>query len=70
VFAQIEPGPHKIMSKAENDTDLAFTAEAGKNHFVWQKMKMGMWRARATLHLVDDQRGRSGVNACDLVQSP
>lgn len=70
VFAQIEPGPHKIMSKAENDSDLAFTAEAGRNHFVFQEMKMGVWRARATLHLVDEQRGRSGVNACELIQSP
>ena len=68
LLTQVEPGQHRLLSKAENDADLAFTAEAGKNHFVWQEMKMGAFRARATLHVVDEQRGRTGVRACELVQ--
>ncbi len=70
ILTQVNPGEHVLVSKAENDANLTFVAEAGKTHFVWQEMKMGMWSARATLHMVDEQRGRVGVQACELVRSP
>jgi hypothetical protein len=67
VFTQVDPGAHKLISQAENDFELPITAEAGKNVFVWQEVKMGVFKARSNLHLVDDKRGQEGVNACELV---
>ena len=34
------------------------TAEAGKNYFVWQEVKVGFIKARNSLQVVDDQTGR------------
>lgn len=67
LFAQVDPGPHKLVSQAENDFELPFTAAAGKNVFVWQEVKMGVIKARSNLQLVDEARGQQGVNACELV---
>lgn len=66
LLASIEPGPHALFSKAENDARLEFTAEPGKNVFVWQEVKMGVLMARSKLHLVDEADARPRVNACSL----
>ena len=67
LFAQVDPGQHRLVSEGENDAALAFTAEDGKNVFVWQEVKRGLLRARSSLALVDEARGREGVAACALV---
>jgi uncharacterized protein YceK len=68
ILKTVEPGEHVVVSKTENDASLAFTTEAGKNYFVWQEVKMGLWTARSKLHLVDEATGRDGVNECKLVK--
>lgn len=70
IHTSVEPGPHKLVSKSENDFVLPFTAEPGKNVFVWQEVKMGVWSARSQLHLVDEAQGRQRVAACELVATP
>lgn len=68
VLAAIDPGPHRVVSKApEADAVLDFTAEADKNVFVWQEVKMGVFSARTALHLVDEKSGRERVATCELV---
>ena len=67
-FRQVTPGKHVLVSKTENDVSLAIDAEAGKNYFVWQEVKMGIWSARSSLHLVDEKTGEDGVNKCKLIQ--
>jgi Protein of unknown function (DUF2846) len=65
---QVSPGKHTITSKTEKDATLDVDAQAGKNYYVWQEVKMGAFAARSALHLVDDQTGEDGVKQCKLIQ--
>lgn len=68
VFRQVTPGKHTIVSKTENDVTLDIDAQPGKNYYVWQEVKMGMFAARSALHLVDETTGEAGVKQCKLIQ--
>ena len=68
LFAEIEPGNHRLISKTENDSILDFTALAGRIYYVWQEVKMGLFAARSNLQLVDEQTGQAGVRESSLVQ--
>jgi hypothetical protein len=63
----VTPGVHTIISKSEKDSELLITVEEGKNYFVWQEVKMGLWAARSRLHLVDEATGKAGVSECKLI---
>lgn len=67
---EVKPGQHTLISKAENDDVLNINAEAGKNYFVWQEVKMGILYARNLMHLSDEQTGKAGVLECKLIESP
>jgi hypothetical protein len=69
LLATLEPGPHSLLSKTENDARLDFLAQPGKNVFVWQEVKMGLLAARSALHLLDEASARERVNACSLAVS-
>lgn len=61
---EVDPGRHSLLSKAENDSVLDLNTEAGRNYFVWQEVKMGMWQPRSLLQQVDEATGRAGVEEC------
>jgi len=61
LYADVEPGSHRLTSKTENDSILDFTAVAGKLYYVWQEVKMGLFAARSQLQLVDEKTGQEGV---------
>ena len=61
------PGRYNIESYAENVSRLSLLAEAEKNYFVWQEVKMGLWMGRSQLHQVDEETGRSGVMESKLI---
>ena len=63
------PGKYKVESHAEDVSSLFLSVEAGKNYFVWQEVKMGMWMARSLLQQVDDNTGRAGVTESKLIAS-
>jgi PBP1b-binding outer membrane lipoprotein LpoB len=65
---EVEPGSHTIVSKAEKDATVKVSASAGRNYFVWQEVKMGMWQAGSMLHLVDEATGKAAVAECKLIQ--
>ena len=65
----LRPGNYRIDSHAENISSLSLAAEAGRNYFVWQEVKMGAFRARAELLAVDEAQGRAGVMQSRLLQS-
>lgn len=67
-WVTIPPGKHTLVGKAENDAVLEFTAEPGRNVFVWQEVKMGFWSARNRLELVDENVGRPAVAECSLAE--
>lgn len=68
IFQALEPGKHTVLSKTESDSALDVNAEAGKNYFIWQEVKMGAFAARSALHQVDEAKGKSGVKECKLVK--
>lgn len=65
----VNPGRYKIKAHAENVAELSVDAISGRNYFIWQEMKMGMWSARANLTQVDDSTGRAGVSESKLIAS-
>lgn len=64
----VKPGKHTLVSHAESESDLVVDAQPGKNHFVWQEVKMGALYARSRLQLVDEQTGKAGVGECRLIE--
>jgi len=67
--APIAPGVHEVASKTENDERMTFTSEPGKNVYVWQEVKMGVWSARSKLSLVDEPSAMERIKACALHES-
>lgn len=65
---EVPPGTHTILSKTENDSTVTINAAAGRNYFVWQEVKMGMFAARSALQQVDEAKGKAGVAECKLVE--
>lgn len=63
----VEPGPHTIISQTENDERLTLETEPGKDYYVWQEVKMGMWTAGSKLHKVSEKVGRAAVKECKLI---
>ncbi|MGF6415779.1 DUF2846 domain-containing protein [Paraburkholderia sp. MM5482-R1] len=70
LYTEVEPGPHELVSKAENDSKLDVDAVAGKVYYVWQEVKMGVLYARSKLQLVDDKTGQDGVKESKLAVLP
>lgn len=58
---EVEPGEHEIKSLAEDVSTLQLTTVADQAYYVWQEVKMGMWKARSLLQQVDEATGRAGV---------
>jgi len=69
LLLQVTPGSHTIVSKTENDATVTVNAQAGRNYFVWQEVKMGMMQARSLLHIMDESTGKAGVAECKLAQT-
>ncbi|MBX9905747.1 MAG: DUF2846 domain-containing protein [Burkholderiales bacterium] len=70
LYAELEPGKHRLISKTENDSVLDFEAIAGKIYYVWQEVKMGLWQARSQLQMMDDKTGQAGVLESQLAVTP
>ena len=69
LLLEVRPGTHMLVSKAENDSTLSLITAAGKNYFVWQEVKMGLFAARSALQLVDEAAGKAGVEECQLIET-
>ena len=63
----VDPGEYKIESHSENVSILSVPVQSRKNYFVWQEVKMGVWKARSSLQQVNEATGRAGVNESKLI---
>ena len=70
LLVPVAEGRHQVVSKAENDATVEFTAQNGKSYFVWQEVKFGVFSARSALHLISEQQGKAAVATCSLVEPP
>ena len=69
LYTEVDPGPHQLVSKSENDSTLNVDTVAGKNYYIWQEVKMGILSARSKLQVVDDKTGQDGVTESKLTVS-
>lgn len=67
ILAIVKPGTQNIVSHAENDSTLSLDVEPGKNYFVWQEVKMGVFMARTKLHSIGETEGKAKVLKCERV---
>lgn len=68
-YWDVEPGQHTLASLTENTPTLEVITQADNVYYVWQEVKMGAFAARSDLHLVDEIKGKKGVQACKLAQA-
>lgn len=68
VLQQVEPGKHIVQSITENEPSVEVNAEAGKNYYVWQEVKMGAFQPGSALHIVTEAEGQKAVKECKLVK--
>ena len=70
LVAVVDPGPHAIRSKGENEEILNLTTAAGRVYYVWQEIRMGLFMARSSLQTVDEKTGQAGVLESLLIAPP
>ena len=61
---EVPPGTYEIASHTENTARITVNAQEGRNHYVWQEVKMGLWQPRSQLHQVSEEEGRKAVLEC------
>lgn len=68
-YVRVKAGNHTLSTESEfGENDLKLTAEGGKNYFINQSIKLGLFVGGASLELVDEKTGRNGVLECSLAQ--
>lgn len=61
-YQVISPGPHVLATESEfSDNTINLNAEAGKNHYVRQSIKYGVFVGGAKLGEVPEAEGQKGV---------
>lgn len=66
-YKLISPGNYKLSTESEfSDNSINFEAEGGKNYFVEQYIKMGVFVGGADLRIVPEEEGMAAVLKCNL----
>lgn len=69
-FKEIAPGSHTLSTESEfGDNTVTFQAEAGKNHYARQYMKMGVFVGGSGIEMVGEEEGKAAVLQCERAQS-
>lgn len=64
-YKVIPPGEHIISTESEfSDNTLSFVADADRNYFIRQYIKMGVFVGGAGLEMVDEEKGMTAVREC------
>ncbi len=68
-YRQINPGTHTLATESEfSDNALTVNAEAGKNLYVRQYIKLGVFVGGAGLEQVSESEGKQGVTETELAR--
>ena len=68
-YREIAPGAHTLSTESEfGDNTLDIQAFGGKNIFVRQYIKMGVFIGGSALELVSDEEGKKSVLECDRAE--
>ena len=67
MYVEVQPGKHSVSTQSEfGDNALELVAEGGKQYFLHNYIKLGVFVGGANLELVDDETGKQGVRECSL----
>jgi len=68
-YEQVKKGEHKLSTESEfSPNDLIVKTESGKNYFVKQYIKPGVFVGGAGLELVDESKGKSEIMELDMAK--
>jgi Protein of unknown function (DUF2846) len=68
-YREVSPGNHTLSTQSEfGNNDLIITTDPGKNYYVHQYIKMGVFVGGANLELVPEEDGKKGVLECKLAK--
>ena len=68
-YKQVRPGDHNLSTESEfSENDLILQIESGKNYFIRQYIKFGVFVGGANLEVVPEEEGRKGVLECKLAK--
>lgn len=68
-YKRVEAGKHTLSTESEFSKNyLILQAESGKNHFINQFIKLGVFVGGAALELVPEKEGRKDVLECELAK--
>jgi hypothetical protein len=62
--AYLEPGEYTFWSRAENVSAVNQVVEAGKTYYLKQKVKMGGFKARVSVEVLNEAEGREVLEKC------
>ncbi len=69
-YKQVAPGNHKLSTESEfGDNEIDLNTEGGKNYFVEQYIKMGVFVGGSNLKVVTEEAGKQAVLSCGLAAS-
>lgn len=66
MYGFFDSGAYSFMSKAENKFEVKLTIKAGKTYFLKQKVKMGIFKPRTSLILLNETQGKADLEICKL----
>lgn len=68
-YRLVTPGSHTLATESEfSDNLLELNAQAGKNHYVRQSIKMGLFVGGAKLTEVSESEGQKAVSETELAR--
>jgi hypothetical protein len=68
-YRVVSPGTHVLATESEfSDNTINLNAEAGKNHYVRQSIKFGVFVGGAKLQEVSEAEGQKGVASTELAR--
>jgi len=66
-YVDVKPGVHVLSTESEfSNNDLELNTKGGRNYFVRQYIKFGVFVGGANLELVSEEEGKQGVLECKL----
>lgn len=69
-FTQLPAGKHTVATESEfSPNTLSVDMDAGRNYFVRQYMKMGVFVGGANLELVNEEQGQAAVAKLNMAKS-
>ncbi|MFD0966757.1 DUF2846 domain-containing protein [Seminibacterium arietis] len=69
-YKKIAPGQHKISTESEfSNNDINLTTEGGKNYFIRQYIRFGVFVGQAGLEVVPETKGKAEVSKLNMAKS-